>query len=160
MFFRYCNQLIVVSLHLSVWIDSWECIALVNLIHTTSVCSTSLCSRVSVHHLLFHRPTHWMGGRIYFRGCTVLYQVSLTPSHKTHTHHNHRTCIQYPNMPFEFKAPLLCMSPWLQRALILKQEFVLYQFERLKWSKSSFKCHATPESMLGSRSIRSNIAWP
>lgn len=26
---------------------------------------------------LFHRPTHWMGRRIYFRGCAMLYQVSF-----------------------------------------------------------------------------------
>lgn len=39
-----------------------------------------------VHLPLFHRPTHWMGGRIYFRGGAVLYQVSSTPSlHQTHS---------------------------------------------------------------------------
>lgn len=36
---------------------------------------------------LFHRSTHWMGRRIYFRGCTMLYKVSLTPPHDS-------TCIQ------------------------------------------------------------------
>lgn len=60
---------------------------------------------IFVHLSSFRRPTHWMGGGIYIRGSTVLYQVS-SPLFLcvTHSHHNLHT-----NMSSKFKTLPCCV---------------------------------------------------